>query len=207
MLKLYFVRHGESIANLLHEFSNTGCKHPLTETGINQAKSLANHLSRLQITQIYSSPILRALQTAQILSDRLQAPLEIAPALQEWSVGIYEGTTDQIGWELHHQVQDDWFIHRKFDSKMPNGESFCEIQSRFNPFIERLVENGRYSDQNIVLVAHGGLYLAMLPSILKNISFAFARQNGFSHTAYTVAELRSDGLYCTSWGTVSLANQ
>ncbi|NMF56882.1 histidine phosphatase family protein [Pseudanabaena yagii] len=60
MLKLYFVRHGESIANLLHEFSNTGCKHPLTENGINQAKLLADQLSGLQITQIYSSPILRA---------------------------------------------------------------------------------------------------------------------------------------------------
>lgn len=207
MLKLYFVRHGESLANLLHEFSNTGCKHPLTKNGINQAKSLANQLSSLKITQIYSSPILRALQTAQILSDHLQSSLEITPALQEWSVGIYEGTTAQIGWDLHHQVQDDWFIHQKFDSKMPNGESFREIQARFNPFIERLVENGRYSDQNVVLVAHGGLYLAMLPSILKNVSFTFARQHGFPHTAYAVAELRSDGLYCTSWGTVSLSIQ
>jgi broad specificity phosphatase PhoE len=51
------------------------------------------------------------------------------------------------------------------DSKMPGGESFLEIQERFIPFIEGLVQNGKNSNRNIILMGHGGLYAAMLPAI------------------------------------------
>ena len=83
-MRLYFVRHGESTANLLWEFSNSGFKHPLTEKGIEQARAVARSLSGLQVEQIYSSPVMRAVQTAQILAESLQAPLEITEALREW---------------------------------------------------------------------------------------------------------------------------
>jgi probable phosphoglycerate mutase len=203
-VKLYFVRHGESTANRLRKFSNGGFKHPLTETGVEQARMVTRSLSGLQVERIYSSPVMRAVQTAQILADCLRAPLQITEALREWSVGIYEGTTDPVGWELHRQVQDLWFCHQQFDSKMPGGESFRDIQARFIPFIEGLVSDGRNSDRSIILVAHGGLYLAMLPTIFKNVDCAFTRQHGFPYTAYAVAETRSDGLCCVSWCGISV---
>jgi broad specificity phosphatase PhoE len=203
-MKLYFVRHGESAANLLHEFSNSGFKHPLTEMGIEQAHELARSLSSLKVDQIYSSPVMRAVQTAKIIAESQQAPVVTTEALREWDVGIYEGTTGPLGWELHSRVQDDWFNYQKFDSKMPGGESFLEIQKRFTPFIDGLIRNGENSNRNIVLVAHGGLYLAMLPAIFENIKFAFALEHGFPYTACAIAESRPDGLYCTSWCGVSL---
>jgi broad specificity phosphatase PhoE len=203
-MRLYFVRHGESTANLLGVFSNSGLKHPLTDTGIEQARALARSLSGLQVEQIYSSPILRAMQSAQILTSSLQTPVEVTEALREWDVGIYEGTTDPLGWQLHRQVQEDWFIHHKFASKMPGGESFCEIQERFTPFIDKLVQDWGSSNRSVILVAHGGLYRAMLPAIFKNVDFAFARQHDFPYTAYVMAEPRHDGLYCLSWCGVSL---
>jgi broad specificity phosphatase PhoE len=203
-MRLYFVRHGESTANCLREFSNSGVKHPLTEKGVEQARAVARGFGGLPVEQVYSSPVLRAMQTAQVLAESLQAPLETTEALREWNVGIYEGTTDPNGWELHRQVQDDWFIHQKFESKMPGGESFREIRERFVPFIDGLIQAGRNSNRNIILVAHGGLYLAMLPVIFRNIDFAFARQHGFPQAASAMAETRSDGLYCISWCGVSL---
>ena len=204
-MKLYFVRHGESTANLLREFSNSGFKHPLTEAGVEQARTIARSLSGLQVERIYSSPVLRAVQTAQILAESLLAPLQITEALREWSVGIYEGTTDPVGWELHRQVQELWFSHQQFDSRMPGGESFHDIQNRFVPFIEGLVSDGRGSARNIILVGHGGLYVAMLPLIFKNVDFAFACRHGFPYTGYAVAEPRPEGLHCLYWCGVSLA--
>jgi broad specificity phosphatase PhoE len=203
-VRLYFVRHGESTANLAREFSNSGWKHPLTEKGVKQAHTVARGLSGFNIEQVYSSPVMRAVQTAQILAESLHAPIEITEALREWSVGIYEGTTDPVGWGLHRQVQDDWFIHQKLDSRMPSGESFREIQERFLPFIEKLVRSGESSRRSVVLVGHGGLYVAMLPAVFRNVDLAFARQHNFPHTAYAVAETRSDGLYCVSWCGMSL---
>ncbi len=198
-MKLYFVRHGQSVANLLHEFSNSGLKHPLTETGQEQARQLALSFSGLPIERIYSSPVLRAMQTAQVLSAALQAPLEITEALREWSVGSYEGTTDPVGWEMHRQVQRDWFFAQKYESKMPGGENFYEIQARFGKWIEQLMEDGKDTDRQIICVAHGGLYVAMLPHFIKNIDYDFAIQQGFPYTGRVETELRPEGLVCLSW--------
>ncbi|MFT3890287.1 MAG: histidine phosphatase family protein [Anaerolineales bacterium] len=197
-MKIYFVRHGESEANLLREFSNSGLKHPLTEKGVAQAQELAQKLRRIHFEIIYSSPVLRAQQTAQIVAEQLCIPVEVTEALREWNVGIYEGTTDPKGWELHRQVQEEWFFHDKPESKMPCGENLIEIKARFVPFIEKLVEQNKDTERNVLCVAHGGLYIAMLPIILKNIDHAFANER-VAHTSPSIVELRADGLYCTSW--------
>ena len=201
-MRFLFVRHGESTANLCREFCNTGSGHPLTAKGVEQVRSTARDLSGELVEGIYSSPVERAVQTAQILADCLRAPLEISEALREWDVGIYEGTSDPAGWELHRQVQDDWFIHRKFDSRMPGGESYLDIQRRFVPFIDRLTQRG--DGQSLVLVGHGGLFQAMLPAILSNVSTVFARQHAFPYAGYAVAESRANGLCCTRWCGVPL---
>jgi len=203
-VRLYFLRHGESTANLLREFSNSGWKHPLTEKGIEQAHAAAGGLAGVRVGRVYSSPVQRAVQTAQIVAEGLCAPLEVTEALREWSVGIYEGTTDPAGWDLHRQIQDDWFVHGKLDSRMPGGESFLDIRERFAPFIEGLLRSGGNDERSLVLVGHGGLYIAMLPAIFVNIDWAFARQQGFPNTAYVLAETRPSGLYCLSWCGVPL---
>ena len=204
-MKLYFVRHGESEANLLHEFSNSGFRHPLTERGTAQARALAGTLAGLPVEQIYSSPVMRAVQTAQILAESLHAPLEITEALREWSVGIYEGTTDPVGWEWHRQVQEDWFVHHQYEHKMPGGESFLEIRDRFVPFIEKLVGDGT-SERTVVLVSHGALYTAMLPVVLKNVDYDLVKRLGFGYTCCLLAESGPDGLRCVSWGGVPVEN-
>jgi broad specificity phosphatase PhoE len=93
-VNLYFVRHGEGVANLTRVFSNVeSCNHALTSRGIEQAQILADTFASRRITRIYSSQLLRAVQTADILSHTLQAPVEVTEALREWSVGVFEGTS------------------------------------------------------------------------------------------------------------------
>jgi 2,3-bisphosphoglycerate-dependent phosphoglycerate mutase len=196
---LTFVRHGESEANLLREFSNSGLKHPLTAQGVAQAQQVAKSLAGMVVARVYSSPVLRAQQTAKIIAARLAAPLEITEALREWDVGVYEGTRDPDGWKQHQQVQEDWFYHGRLESKMPGGESFLEIQARFVPFIDGLLQASGADDRQLILVGHGGLYIAMLPIILKNIDHAFALEHGFAYTGCVIAEARPDGPHCLSW--------
>src|SRR6266851_1245061 len=64
-MKVYFVRHGESEANLLHEFSNRGFKHGLTQQGQQQATTLAQSLKNASVTKVFSSPLMRAVQRRQ----------------------------------------------------------------------------------------------------------------------------------------------
>ena len=204
-MKLYFSRHGQSEANVLREFSNADHKHPLTALGVQQAQALAAALAGKGIARIYSSPVLRAVQTAGIVATALGLPVTYTEALREWSVGVLEGTRDPAGWELYDEVQAAWFYDRQLERKIPGGESFLEIQARFTPFIEALL--AQPPDGDILLVGHGGLYRAMLPVIFSNVSFEFALNHAFPNTAYALAETRPPGLVCLEWCGTPLETQ
>jgi 2,3-bisphosphoglycerate-dependent phosphoglycerate mutase len=206
-MKLYFVRHGESEANLLHEFSNRGLKHGLTETGRQQAEVLARILSEASIVRLFSSPLLRAVQTAEILARELNLSIEISDALREYDCGILEGRSDAGSWEIFTTVFEDWTQRRQWEACIEQGESFLDIQRRFVPFIERLIQEHGDSAGGIVLVGHGGTYRCMLPLVLANIDPSFAAEQPIPHTAAIVAELRSEGLVCLRWGETSVPDQ
>lgn len=202
-MKFYFVRHGESEANRLREFSNSGTKHPLTERGVEQARTLAHRLAGIRFESVFTSPILRAVQTAHIVAEG--ARVEVTEALREWSVGVYEGTSAPEGWALHRRVQEDWYFHNKLESRMPGGESFNEARERFVPFIEGLVARHRDTDHNLLCVAHGGIFTAMLPVVFTNMDHAFILEKGVAHISPIIAELRPEGLHCTHWRDMPMA--
>jgi broad specificity phosphatase PhoE len=198
-MKLYFVRHGESVANRLKEFSNRGRKHPLTETGRQQALQLAQNLRDVHAARIFSSPLLRAVQTSEILSAAFRVDYEITDALREYDCGVLEGRSDSASWEIYDEVLRAWLCHNQWERRIEGGESFLDIKARFVPFIEHLTREYGHSDSDIILVGHGGLYRCMLPVIFVNIDFSFTLANSIPNTSYVVAETRSEGLFCLSW--------
>ena len=198
-MKLLFVRHGESEANVLNEFSNGLGKHPLTEKGRQQASELAQRLNGTPIAACYSSPILRARQTAEILSDVLGISCQLTDALREFDVGVLEGKSDEASWEQFKQLWYTWLAQRGWDQRIPGGESFIDIQQRFLPFIQSLVQQYSASQAHILLIGHGGTFRCMLPLILHNLDFTFTSQHSLSNTAVISAESTPDGLVCLQW--------
>jgi len=198
-MKIYFTRHGESEANLLREHSNRGFRHPLTAKGREQAAALARSLEGVAVTRLFASPIMRAVQTAEILSGALGAPYEVTDALREYDCGILEGRADEAAWQLHFAVFEAWVHHSDWEQRIEGGESFIEIRDRFVPFVERLVAEYGESSANIVLVGHGGLYRCMLPLVLVNAGFDFVLNQPFGYTACVVAEVKPDGLTWIEW--------
>jgi hypothetical protein len=63
--EIWFVRHAESEANVRRIYANIGDSFPLTERGFEQVKALASQLSAFNISAVYASPLLRAVQTAE----------------------------------------------------------------------------------------------------------------------------------------------
>lgn len=204
-MKLYFVRHGESVANIERVFSNRDLDHPLTPRGVDQSNTLARSLAGRPIRRIFTSPVKRAVQTAAIVAAVFGVEYQVSAALREWDVGIYEGTGDPLGWQMHSQVMDDWLIRQQYDSKMPGGESFNEIRARFVPFVEGLLREGGHTDEEVLLVGHGGLYGCMLPQVFGNVDADFLSRYGFSNTGYALGESRASGLVCLEWCGVALA--
>lgn len=198
-MKMYFVRHGESEANLLNEFSNRGLKHGLTNEGKAQAAGLAQKLGGGSDARIFSIPLLRALQTAEILSDALRVPYEAVDALREYDCGVLEGRSDSTSWAEYHSMQEQWMTHRRWERRIEGGESFVEIKDRFVPFIEHLLDSYGDSPEGVVLVGHGGLCRCMVPLALENIGFGFAARHLLSNTGYVAAESSGGKLVCVEW--------
>ena len=198
-MKLYFVRHGESEANVQHVISNRESSFRLTDRGRKQALTLADSLRDIPFTAIFSSPILRARETAEILSQALHLPYQVTEALREYDCGILEEKSDEESWGLHLHYYEDWTLHHNYLNKPEGGECFEDIQSRFLPFIESLKRGG---EGHILLIGHGGLFQLMLPLILMNIDNDFVRSRGMGHTECVIAELHSDKFVCRQWGDV-----
>ena len=143
-MKITFTRHGESHANILRQISNRGLVHPLTRKGREQAAALADKLRERAITRIYTSPLLRAIETSIIVAERLEVDYEVTDALREFDCGIAEGRADQAAWQMWQEVFDDWTTHRRWERRIEGGESFYDVRDRFVPFIEGLV--AQYGD-------------------------------------------------------------
>ncbi len=201
-MKFYFVRHGESEANVIREISNRPGRHPLTPTGRQQAATLAGGLKRRfdssGTARIFTSPLLRAVQTAEILGQAFAAPVEITDALREYDMGVMEGRADALAWEAWIELRRQWFDQGLLDQKIEGGESFTEIKARFLPFIQHLRSTYRDQAVNLILVSHGGLYSCMLPLVLANLP-ADVHQRPIENTAYILAEERPAGLVCLEW--------
>ena len=218
-MRFFFARHGESEANLLRVFSNRGWKHPLTATGREQMEGLARKLRNRGVGAIYTSPLRRAVESAEVLGACLSLRYEIEPALIEYDVGAYEDRSDAEAWQASAGLEQRW-IEGDRDARMPGGESCNDIRNRFRPFIARVMDRFKASgsvvhldsatgrpvgnpglfDVAVVLIGHSGTYTQALPEVLDNVSPGFAVTHSLAHTAYVEAALRPDGLHCLRWG-------
>ena len=199
-MNLYFVRHGESEANTRHIISNRESPFPLTERGRQQAKDLAEKIEGIPFAAIYSSPVLRARETSEILSAGIGIPYQATEALREYNCGILEEKGDEESWRSHRRYFEDWILRKDYTSKPEEGECFLDIENRFVPFIDELISANSHGDRHILLIGHGGLFLLMLPLVLNNIDHSFAAAHGMGNVESVLAEYGTRGLVCIQWG-------
>jgi broad specificity phosphatase PhoE len=198
-MKLYFIRHGESEANVLHVISNRGLIHGLTEKGRAQVAALAQKLAPTPFVRLYSSPLLRAFQTAEQLSNDLGIPFEVSDALREYDCGDIEGKSDPASWQIHLQIREAWFLRKEWEKRIAGGESFLDIQQRFLPFIDSLIQEYGSTQSHLLLIGHGGLFQCMLPLVFTNVAFEHVLDLPAGNTGIILAELAPTGLRCLEW--------
>jgi broad specificity phosphatase PhoE len=198
-MQLYFVRHGESEANVRQVFSNSQ-RYPafgLTDVGRAQVEDLAGRLAGVPFAGFYCSPVLRARQSADIISARLGIEYVIASAIAEYDVGELEGKSDAASWQRYYAVRDAWFRDKDWTARIAGGESFEDIRARFVPFVEALVASPPPGP--ILLLGHGGTFNCMLPIIVSNVTFDLVVEHGMDYTSVVIVEQRAHGLVCVQW--------
>jgi broad specificity phosphatase PhoE len=173
--RLYLVRHGENMANLTKEFSYRHVDYSLTPKGVLQAQQTAAYFTDKHIHEIYTSPLKRAVETADIIATAITAPVVILEHFREVNAGTLEGQPVRVEhWALYHRIFDDWFAG-KADTTFPGGESYGDLWARMHTGLQRVLakKNGR----NIILVGHGGLFTATLQDLCRGISVEWLRRH------------------------------
>jgi broad specificity phosphatase PhoE len=199
-VKLYFARHGESEANVQQVFWNQPQGYGLTDKGRKQAETLAANLAGIAFSALFCSPVLRAVQTAEIVGRRLGLTPEVADGLREWHTGILEGQSySQETQGLHWQVTEQWMVYGNHDARIEGGESFHDIRARFIPLIDKLEAAYRHTDANVLLISHGGILRCMLPSLVSNLDNASVLHRPFDYATPIVVELRDGEWVCLRW--------
>jgi len=144
------VRHGETDWNRENRFqghANT----QLNETGREQARMLALELAGENFRAAYSSPLLRAHETALILAGRLDLEVEPADELMEVDVGSWSGLTRT---DIEARFPDGFNRWLEYGHGWDDGESYEELGERVISGLLRIA--ARHPDGNVLAVTHGG---------------------------------------------------
>jgi probable phosphoglycerate mutase len=134
MTTLLLIRHAETDA-VGKVLAGRSDRWRLNEAGKRQAACLAERLSRLPITAIYTSPLPRTVESAQPLADKLGLPLRTCNALTELDYGAWQ---DQSFADLDQQPE--WTQYHEFRSgaRPPGGESMLDVQTRMIRAVEAI---------------------------------------------------------------------
>jgi probable phosphoglycerate mutase len=154
--KFLLVRHGQTALSIDRRYSGRGDV-PLTEYGMRQAAKVARRLAGMEELRnagasipIMSSPLFRAQQTAQSISDALGEPLETHPGLIEADFGAWEGLTFQEAADRDPEFHARWL--RDPSLSIPDGESFEAVRQRVRIVRDEFVN--RFPGQTVVIISH-----------------------------------------------------
>lgn len=153
MLRIYFVRHGQTDWNSLKRLQGQQDA-LLNELGKRQAQAVARRLKNLPLESLYTSDLARARQTAEAINTYHHLPLLHRPQLRERSLGIFEGHTIEQCIQRHPDIRSAYERDR-LGYRIPQGESYLEFTCRVGGFFDAL--RLQHDGQTIAVVAHGGV--------------------------------------------------
>lgn len=153
---IYLVRHGESLSNITKRYSGI-TDVELSENGRDQALIAAMNLKDAHISNIFSSPLNRAFDTAKIISIENNFDINkiaVEKKLIEVNFGIFENMTWEEMRENHLEETEKW-ISLRHKYKFPQGESYEDIIKRVSGFFDKVPDNS-------VVVTHFGVIQSAL---------------------------------------------
>lgn len=150
--EIYLFRHGETDANKERRWQGCSINLPLNDVGIAQAKAVGDKLKEAKLEVIFSSPLKRALQTAEIVAESLSVPVIVKDDFREGCFGKAEGMPITELNELWPDITEKWLNSKELDVCFPGGESKQQIQNRMLKALNNLVKE---EYQVMGVVTHG----------------------------------------------------
>jgi len=162
MTTLYLIRHGETAWNADGRFQGQQ-DIPLNATGREQAAGVARALEKHHFDALYTSDLVRASETAEVIGARLHLTPVPDARLRENFFGDWEGhDMPEIG-ERWPETLAAWRADIA-NTRPPNGDTLQELQARVASFFVEIVT--RHPDATVAIVAHGGSLRAIIAEVL-----------------------------------------
>ena len=149
LLRIHLVRHGESTWNVEGRVQGQTRHVPLTHLGVTQARDVAARLAAVPIQRLYTSDLMRAVQTAEHVSNAIGVDPLPDVRLRERSYGMLEG-----------EPNDEVPMVGRNDGLPPGGESFDAVVRRVGELLDECVSEGGL--EGVALVTHGDTIRAAL---------------------------------------------
>ena len=171
-MNLIIARHGQTQWNAEKRYQGQNSQIGLTELGKQQATAVGQLLSEISIDVMYASPILRAWETAGIISEHINIPAQKESSIAELNAGNLEGLT-KIEADKKYPGMWDERNNDRLNFKGHGGESYVEGMQRAMAFVTVL--NQKHAGENVLLVTHGGIIKAILADFLNLKNNIFLR--------------------------------
>lgn len=148
--RIILVRHGESEGNERGLFRGR-TDFPLTERGRTQARELAQALTGKDIRAVYTSPLIRARETAELIASACDAPMEERQGFTNMALGAWEGHPKT---EIAQENPEEWslWLNNPERLHLANAESFSQVQRRAFSNIQNLIRI--HEGETFVIVSH-----------------------------------------------------
>lgn len=157
-MNIYLIRHGEK-----QDDSKNYETMELTKKGFKQANLLGKKLKKYNIEKIYSSDMVRAIQTSEEINKYLKVDIKAEHEFREIDMGEYTGK----GLKYVQKNYPDFFkefSNHTSDVAYPNGECGGDVWKRSEKVIEDIINSGL---ENVAIVAHGGMIRVLISGFLE----------------------------------------
>ena len=148
--RVFLVRHGATTLTAEDRFAGS-TDVPLSDAGREQARRLAVRLRPQRLTAVYTSPLGRAMETAQILAQPFGLETQVRPALREISHGRWEQLTRAEVAEKFAEEAAEW-DKDPFTFAPPGGESGLDVTARALPALLEIVRH--HPGEKVLVVSH-----------------------------------------------------
>jgi len=161
MTEIILARHGETEWNVAEVFRGQ-IDIDLNETGVKQAELLSGYLSTSAIAAVYSSPLKRALKTAEIIAQPHKLEVDVDPDLIDFNFGKWQGLSHQEVKEKYRDLYATWITHPE-QVRIPDGEALEDVSKRVIRVRNKVIENHRGT---VVIVGHRVVNKVMICTLL-----------------------------------------
>lgn len=186
-MELLLCRHAETDTNVQNKTHIPGGEVRLNDTGRRQASRLAVVAIEHSVQTIFASPERRAIETAEIVGERVGTKPTVIDDLRERDWGDWNGEPwSVIEARLVHKTLDE-----RYTFVPPNGESWEQMDRRLKRAVDEIMSEAK---GNVMIVTHGGALRAIVPT-LKREELSRSLSYNFDNASVTVFSFSAPNTY------------